>query len=141
MDQSSKFEIPFRFFDVWLRLIVDELHELWAGVPTYNVLESARNRYLNLRVALLYTNHDFPGYGKVAGVSHQGYSTCPPCGHQLRMEYSEECRKFMYRYARCWVRRTTYLHSLELYDFFDGKPEIRLHLVAKRLEDQQYALQ
>ena len=133
-------EIPFEFFDVWLRPVVEELKQLWDVVPGYDVLESEGNRHFNMRAALLYTNHDFLDYGKLASISHQGYCTCPPCGEQLWGQYSPECWKFMYREAQHWLQTSSYLHSYALNHFFDGQDKRRRRPQAKTLAKQQQAL-
>ena len=62
------------FFDVYLEPLVEELVQLWKGVAAYDVLKDHSFRAFKLRAVLLWTIHDFPGYGTVAGVAHQGYA-------------------------------------------------------------------
>ena len=45
---------------------MDGLKILWNGVRAYDVLALKENRIFNLRAAVLYTTHDFPGYGTVS---------------------------------------------------------------------------
>ena len=133
-------QVPFEFFDVWIRPLIDELKELWEGVPAYDVLEAEGNRDFQLRGAVLYTTHDFPGYGTVSGCAHQGYCTCPPCGDQLRGKYVYESKKITYRDARRWVRPDHVIRLTQYDHLFDGKSENRLVPVTKTPANQRAAL-
>ena len=62
----------------------------------YDILKDAEFRTFNLREILLWTIHDFPGYGTVTGVAHQGYVVCPMCGPGFRVEHSIELMKQTY---------------------------------------------
>ena len=96
-------QVPFQNFDVWIRPLIEEMKTLWRGVPAYDVCKPEGERICNLRAAILYTTHDFPGYGTVSGAAHQGYTACPPCGDQLRGTYAYESRKIIYRDSRRWL--------------------------------------
>ena len=67
---------------------MDELVQLWKGVVAYDVLKDVGARTFKLRAVLMWTIHDFPGYGTVAGVAHQGYAVCPVCGPHFKGEHS-----------------------------------------------------
>jgi hypothetical protein len=133
-------QVPFEYFDVWIRPLIDELKELWEGVPAYDVLKPEGQRVFKLRAAVLYTTHDFPGYGTVSGAAHQGYVACPPCGDQLRGKYAYESRKITYRDARRWVRPDHYIRSRRYDKLFDGLPETRLAPTTKTPAQQLAAL-
>ena len=133
-------QVPFEYFDVWIRPLVDELKELWKGVPSYDVSAPEGNHLFNLRAAVLWTTHDFPGYGTVSGASHQGYAACPPCGDQLRGKYAYESKKLTYRDARRWTKEGHILRSTEYNHLFDGHSEERLPPLAKTPVQQQEAL-
>ena len=90
-------------FDVYLELLVDELLELWFGVPAYDVMKEAGSRSFQLRAMLLWTIHDFPGYGIVGGFSHQGYAACPWCSVHLDAEHSIKLGKCTYGGTRWWL--------------------------------------
>ena len=136
----GKHQVPFAHFDVWIRPLIDELKTLWRGVPAYDVLAPEGDRAFNLRAAVLYTTHDFPGYGTVSGASHQGYAACPPCGNQLLAKYAYESKKLTYRDARRWLRPDHYIRSSRFDSLFDGHSETRLPPVAKTPEEQRAAL-
>jgi hypothetical protein len=57
-------------FNVYLQPLVEELQQLWKGVPAYDVLKPLSSRSFTLRGVLLWTIHDFLGYGIVARVAH-----------------------------------------------------------------------
>ena len=135
----GKYQVPFEHFDVWIRPLIDELKTLWEGVDAYDVLAPEGCRTFKLRAAVLYTTHDFPGYGTVSGSSHQGYAACPPCGNQLRARYAYESKKLTYRDARRWTRPDHYIRSSRFDSLFDGHPETRLLPVAKKPEEQRAA--
>ena len=53
-------------------------------------------RKFNLRAILMWTMHDYPGYGDVAGLSVSGYYACPPCGMSLQARRSKHLNKVVY---------------------------------------------
>ena len=67
-------------FDVYLEPLVEELLQLWEGIPAYDIRAEVGERDFTLRGMLLWTIYDFPGYGTVGGFSHQGFAACPWCG-------------------------------------------------------------
>ena len=56
-----------------------------------------------LQAILLWTIHDFPRYGPIAGVTHQGYVACPVCGPHFRGEHSVKLGKQTYADTRRWL--------------------------------------
>ena len=133
-------QVPFEFFDVWMRPLIDELKLLWTGVQGYDVLKNEGDRSFRLRAAVLYTTHDFPGYGTVSGASHQGYVACPPCGDQLRGTYAYESKKIIYRDARRWLPAEHFLRSTRFDKLFNGRSENRPRPVPKTPADRKAAL-
>jgi len=65
--------VTFKNFDFYLQPLVEKLQQLWTKVVAYDVLKPLGSRSFTLRASLLWTIHDFLGYGVVVGVSHQGY--------------------------------------------------------------------
>jgi hypothetical protein len=65
----GKQSVTSEFFDVYMEPLVEELVELWKGVKAYDVLKDIGSRSFKLRAVLLWTIHNFPGYGTVAGVA------------------------------------------------------------------------
>ncbi|XP_056688501.1 uncharacterized protein [Spinacia oleracea] len=67
---------PGNDIDVYLQPLVHELKLLWTGVEAFDAFEGKK---FNLRVALLWTINDFPGYSMLSGLSTKGYNACPIC--------------------------------------------------------------
>ncbi len=123
-------------FDVYLEPLVDELLELWAGVPAYDVSKHESSKSFQLRAMLLWTIHDFPGYGTVGGFAHQGYAACPCCGEDLGAEHSTELGKQTYGGTRRWLPEDHPYRSPELKDHFNGQIEHRPKPREVTVEDQ-----
>jgi hypothetical protein len=67
---------PGKRLNMFMQPLIDELHDLWNGVRTY---DSSRNEYFNMQVAFLWSIHDFPAYGMFSGWSTHGRLCCPIC--------------------------------------------------------------
>jgi hypothetical protein len=68
---------PGRNIDVCLRLLIDELAQLWSsGALTYDIL---RKQNFLMRAALMWTMNDFPAYGMLSGWSTHRKLACPYC--------------------------------------------------------------
>jgi hypothetical protein len=68
-------------FDIYIEPLIEELHELWEnGVWMKDAGNYNGTSWFNLRAILLWTIHDFPAYGIVAGCVTKGYKSCPICG-------------------------------------------------------------
>nr|XP_023899147.1 uncharacterized protein LOC112011004 [Quercus suber] len=75
---------PRNEIDIYLKPLVDELKELWEeGVETYDAYSK---EHFQMRVTLLWTIHDYPGFGNVSGWRTKGYHSCYTCNDQ---PYSE----------------------------------------------------
>ena len=114
-----------QFFDVYLAPLVEELQHLWRGVLAYDILKEVGSRTFNLRAILLWTIHDFPGYGTVAGVAHQGYIACPVCGPEFRGKHSIELGKQTYADTRRWLPHDDPWRSSRMKEHFNGCAEER----------------
>ena len=121
----GKQSVTSQFFDVYLEPLVEELIQLWKGVDAYDVLKEVGSRAFKLRAILLWTIHDFPGYGTVAGVAHQGYAACPVCGPHFKGEHSIELGKQTYTDTRRWLAYDDPWRSPEMKDHFNGRMEVR----------------
>jgi hypothetical protein len=91
--------------DVYMAPLIKELQVLWRGVATYDVARSKGVRNLTFRAMLMWTFHDFPTYGLVAGCVHQGYKACPTCGLGLIACHSLELGKVVYERSHQWLAR------------------------------------
>jgi len=68
---------PGRNIDVCLRLLIDELTQLWSsGALTYDI---SRKQNFIMRAALMWTINDFLAYGMLSGWSTHGKLACPYC--------------------------------------------------------------
>ena len=121
----GKQSVTAQFFDVYLAPLVEELQQLWKGVIAYDVMKEVGMRNFKLRAMLLWTIHDFPGYGTVAGVVHQGYVACPVCGPDFRGEHSIELGKQTYTDTRRWLPHDDLWRSSRMKDHFNGRMEER----------------
>ena len=110
-------------FDVYLEPLVEELLELWARIPAYNVTKDVGCRSFQLRTMLLWTIHDFPGYDTVGGFTHQGYAACPWCGSQLGGQHLVELGKQTYGGTRRWLPEDHPYRSEEMKIHFNGEME------------------
>jgi hypothetical protein len=57
--------------------LIDDLKKLWEGVEAYDFYKKER---FTLRVAYLWSIHDFMAYSLFARWSYHGILTCPICG-------------------------------------------------------------
>jgi len=108
--------------DVYLQLLVDDLHELWnEGISTY---DAATKETFQLHAALLWTINDFPAYGNLSGWSTKGSLACPICNKNTTFKRLKNGRKTCYMGHRRWLPRGhVWRRKGEL---FDGTEEHRL---------------
>ena len=90
-------------FDVYLEPLVEELLELWAGVSAYDYTQPMGSEVSQLRSMVLWTMHDFLGYGTVGDFFHQGFAACPLCGKDLGAEHSTKLCKCTFGGTRRWL--------------------------------------
>jgi hypothetical protein len=121
----GKQSVKLENFDVFMEPLVEELLELWEGVPAYDILKDVGSREFTLRGVLLWTIHDYPGYGTVGGFAHQGYAGCPYCGPQLGAEHSTELGKQLYGGTRRWLDQNHTFRSEAMEGHFNGEAEDR----------------
>ena len=69
---------PGNDIDVYLRLLVEELLQLWReeGVPVWDEHEQ---KEFNLRGLLFVTINDWPALSNISGQSNKGYNACTHC--------------------------------------------------------------
>jgi hypothetical protein len=113
---------PGNDIDVYLRPLVDDLHELWnEGVTTY---DSSTKETFQLHAALLWTINDFPAYANLSGYSTKGKHACPVCNKDTmfyRLKYGfKEC----YMCHRRWLPPDHEWRQEK--ELFDGTEEHRL---------------
>ena len=59
--------------DIYLEPLIDELEILWRGIYVHDVSRPIDQRDAEVKSILLWTMHDFPGYGEVSGKMTQSY--------------------------------------------------------------------
>ena len=82
------------------------------------------SRAFKLWAVLLWTIHDFPGYGTGAGVAHQGYAACLVCGPDFKGEHCVELAKQSYIDTRWWLAHDDPWRSPGMKDHFNGRIEL-----------------
>jgi hypothetical protein len=117
--------VTYEHFDVYLEPMVEELLQLWDGVPAVDITQEVGFRSFTLRAMLLWTIHDFPGYETVGGFAHQGFATCPPYGEHMGAEHSIELGKQTYEGCCKWLPPSHVFRSEALKDRFNGTTETR----------------
>jgi hypothetical protein len=60
-------------FDVFLEPLIEDLLDLWKGVPTYDAIT---RKEFNLRVAVLWCIHDYPAVSTLSWRTTKGYFAC-----------------------------------------------------------------
>ena len=123
-------------FDVYLEPLVEELLELLDGVPAYDCTADVGSRAFQLRAMLIWTMHDFPGYGTVGGFVHQGFAACSWCGEELGAEHSTELRKCTFGGTRRWLPKDHLYRSKGMKEHFNGCIENRSKPREVTVEDQ-----
>ena len=125
-----------KVFDVYLEPLVEELLQLWEGVPAFDISKDKSHRHFVLRGMLLWTIHDFPRYGTVGGFSHQGFTACPWCGCNLGAEHSVELAKQTFGGTRRWLPPNHWYRSEDMKDHFNGIIKDRPQLAVVIIEEQ-----
>ncbi|WVZ98199.1 hypothetical protein U9M48_043668 [Paspalum notatum var. saurae] len=89
-------ECPGKDFDVFLEPIIEELLELWNGVPTIDALTG---KSFDLHAAVIWCIHDYPALSTLSGRVTRGYYACVrcdknPCSKRIRNKicYSDNRR-------------------------------------------------
>ncbi|KAF7152180.1 hypothetical protein RHSIM_Rhsim01G0163400 [Rhododendron simsii] len=105
--------------DVYLRPLIEDLQILWTnGAPVY---DRFTNSTFNLRAILMWTMHDFPAYGNVAGCTTKGKFACPICGENTHFLWLKFSRKTVYLCHRCFLPPSHPFRKKK--SWFDGKEE------------------
>jgi hypothetical protein len=90
-----------------------------------DVAEDLGSRAFTVQGVLLWTIHDFLGYGTVGGFAHQGYDACLWCRLELGAQYSIELGKQTYSGTRWWLASDHKYRSPNMKDNFNGEVENR----------------
>ena len=73
--------------DVYLAPLIEELQTLWTGVPVIDMSQTPTRRAAMIKGILMWTMHDWLGYGDCAAFQISGYNACPICGPSLDARY------------------------------------------------------
>ena len=78
--------------------MISELCTLWdTGVDAVDVSAPEDKKHFKMKGILLWTMHDFPGYGVCSSLQTQGHHACPPCGpDQLESHQSRALKKVIH---------------------------------------------
>lgn len=109
--------------DVYLTPLIEELLELWKGVPAIDVSEEPPRQHFELRALLLWCMHDFPAYGLTSGQVTKGYRACTECGPDVTTRRSKALGKNVYVGHRRYLSRWHPYRRLK--QAFDGQQEYR----------------
>jgi hypothetical protein len=72
----GKESVTSEVFDVYMEPLVEELLQLWYGIPVYDIIMEQGQQCFTLCAILMWTIHDFPGYATIGSFFHQGYAAC-----------------------------------------------------------------
>jgi hypothetical protein len=108
---------PGKDMDLFLQPLIDELLDLWKGVPTYDALTK---KSFDLHATVIWCIHDYPALSTLSGRVTTGYYACVrcdknPCSRRLR-------NKICYIGHRRFLPRD---HVWRTKFFFDGQTEER----------------
>lgn len=87
--------------DVYLAPLIEELLQLWNGVPTFDASKNSGQGTFLMRGMLLWKISDFVAYGLILGQQTKGYRACLICGPDLDSRVASEPKgeKVVYMWA------------------------------------------
>ena len=113
-------------FDTYLSPLLEELKTLWyEGIRVQDAAKYNGEGMFTLRAALLWTIHDFPAYGIVAGCVTKGYRGCPICGPGTISRRSRALKKNIYNNQARRFLPEGHRDRTSTIDDFDGRQELR----------------
>ena len=101
---------------VELAPLIDELCNLWNGVQVVDNSSKYCRKIINVRAILMWTMHDYPGYGDVSKYSVQGYHVCPICGPKLQTHYSPHFKEMVYKGRNIFLLRDCHAQEDKIKD-------------------------
>ena len=109
--------------DVYLTPLIEELLELWKGIPAIDVSDEPPRQHFKLWALLLWCIHDFPAYGLTSGQITKGYKACTECGPDATNQPSKALGNNVYLGHRRYLSRWHPYRRLK--QGFDGQQEYR----------------
>ena len=79
--------------DVYLQPLIEELQILWEGIQVFDMSKPIHTHIATIRGIIMWTMHDFLGYGECTGLATSGYHAYPICGANLQTRYSKSLKK------------------------------------------------
>jgi hypothetical protein len=67
---------PGKDFDIFLEPLIEDLLDLWKGVPAY---DANTRKIFRLRAAVMWCIHDYPALSTLSGRTTKGYFACTHC--------------------------------------------------------------
>ena len=109
--------------DGYLAPVIEELLELWEGVPVTDVSEEPHRQHFTLRALLLWCIHDFLAYGLTSSQVTKGFRVCTECGLDITTRRSKALGKNVYLSHHRYLSRWHLYRRLK--QAFDGQQEDR----------------
>ena len=78
---------------VYLAPLIDELYNLWNGVQVVDNSSKGHRKIFNVRALLMWTMHDYLGYGDVVALFVIRHHAYPICGPSLQIKSSKHLCK------------------------------------------------
>jgi hypothetical protein len=75
------------------------------GMKGLDVLKPIGSMQFIMKAILMWTIHNFYGYGVVYGCQHQGYKACLLCGLRIVSWWSKELSKTCFEGSHKWLRK------------------------------------
>jgi len=79
---------PGKDMDLFLQPLIEELLDLWKGVPTYDALT---RKSFDLHAAVIWCIHDYPALSTLSGRIARGYYACVRCDKNNEMHLAKGC--------------------------------------------------
>ena len=115
-----------RNIDIYMTPLLEELLELWKGVPYFDLLDRpGLNKRFNLRAILLWTVNDYPALGLISGQVTKGYHGCVVCGPNVSCRRSAALSKNVFLGSRRWLEANHRYRFRSYAAKFDGECEMR----------------
>ncbi|XP_023882805.1 uncharacterized protein LOC111995129 [Quercus suber] len=119
--------------DIYLKPLADELKELWEeGVETY---DTYNKEHFQMRATLLWTIHDYPGFGNVSGWRTKGHHSCYTCNDEPYSEALES--KIGFLNHRVYLPMEHRWRHSRLHNGLSEKRKKSLELQVGKIQKQQ----
>jgi hypothetical protein len=97
---------PGKDFDIFFEPLIEDLLDLWKGVPAY---DANTRKIFRLRAAVIWCIHDYPALSTLSGRTTKGYFACTHCDkHPLSYSLRSKIgyiRHYQFLLKGCRLRR------------------------------------